>query len=138
MKPALSLLAVLLAASILGAGASMAGPSRTSAATVKVTLVEFKLTPSTRTVAAGRVTFVVTNRGKLHHEFVVLKTPTAAAKLQMDGMTAVENGNAGKIATLVPGATKRLSLNLPRGHYVLLCNLTGHYQAGQHADLTVK
>ena len=24
------------------------------------------------------------------------------------------------------------------GHYALICNLPGHYSAGQHADLTIK
>jgi uncharacterized cupredoxin-like copper-binding protein len=29
-------------------------------------------------------------------------------------------------------------LTLKPGHYVLICNLSGHYTSGQHVDLTVK
>lgn len=28
-------------------------------------------------------------------------------------------------------------MSLPAGHYVLLCNLPGHYAGGMRADLTV-
>jgi uncharacterized cupredoxin-like copper-binding protein len=27
---------------------------------------------------------------------------------------------------------------LPAGHYVLICNIDGHYRAGMHADFTVR
>jgi uncharacterized cupredoxin-like copper-binding protein len=36
------------------------------------------------------------------------------------------------------GVTKTLKLNLKPGHYTLICNFPGHYQAGQHTDFTVK
>jgi uncharacterized cupredoxin-like copper-binding protein len=31
-----------------------------------------------------------------------------------------------------------LAANLEAGHYVLVCNLPGHYQGGMRVDLTVK
>lgn len=111
---------------------------------VKVTLGtkanEFKLIPSVRVLPAGRVTFVVRNGGKLHHELVVLRTKIAAAKLPMrpGGKQAKEVGALGEIKAFAPGQTKRLTLTLKRGHHVLLCNVPGHYMAGQYADLTVK
>jgi uncharacterized cupredoxin-like copper-binding protein len=37
-----------------------------------------------------------------------------------------------------PGTAKKLTLNLKPGHYALICNLAGHYKAGQHADLSVR
>ena len=39
---------------------------------------------------------------------------------------------------LAPGASKTITLNLTPGHYALICNMPGHYLAGQRTDLTVK
>ncbi len=138
MKRVLVLIALggALAAVVLGV-ASASAATVAGSATVKVTLVEFKLI-APATTKAGRVTLSVTNRGQLHHQLVVLRTPTRAAKLATSGTTAVETGKVGKIAMLEPGQTRTLTLTLEPGHYVLLCNLPGHYKAGQHADLAVR
>jgi len=37
----------------------------------------------------------------------------------------------------VTGASANLSLTLPAGHYVLLCNLPGHYAGGMSTHFTV-
>jgi uncharacterized cupredoxin-like copper-binding protein len=34
--------------------------------------------------------------------------------------------------------SKTLALRLRPGHYALVCNLPGHYLAGQRADFTVR
>ena len=102
---------------------------------MKVKLVEFKVIPSVKRIAAGRVTFVVRNAGQIPHEFVVLKTKTTAAKLPVKNGKAVETGKVGAIGTFKPGVTKTLTLK--RGHYALICNLPGHYKAGQFVDFTV-
>lgn len=130
----------LVAALAVGTGAAgvSAGGSKASAARVSVKLVEFKLIPSVKRVAAGKVTFVVRNAGKIPHEFVVLRTATPAARLPVTGVKAKEPGRLGKIAEFKPGVTKTLTLTLKRGHYVLICNLPGHYKAGQFADFTVR
>ena len=44
----------------------------------------------------------------------------------------------GEIGDAQPGAAKALRLRLTPGHYALICNLSGHYMAGQHADFTVR
>jgi uncharacterized cupredoxin-like copper-binding protein len=87
---------------------------------------------------AGRVTFVIKNVGHLKHELLVVKTKTPAAKLKVRGAQAVVIGQVAKVAQFGPGQTRTLSLTLARGHYVLLCNLPAHYQAGQRADFTVR
>ena len=56
--------------------------------TVGVTLNEFKVTPAVQGAPAGKVTFTVTNSGKLEHEFVVVKTIRPAGSL------AGQNGEA--------------------------------------------
>ena len=39
---------------------------------------------------------------------------------------------------LAPGETKTLRLELRSGHHALICNMPGHYMAGQHVDFTVR
>ena len=113
--------------------AAAAAPAHASA----VTLSEFNVAPKPTAVASGAVTFNVSNAGKVEHEFVVLKTSKPASDL-LKGGRADEAGNVGEIGSVKPGQTKALKLKLAAGHYALICNLPGHYAAGQYADLTVK
>jgi uncharacterized cupredoxin-like copper-binding protein len=104
---------------------------------VPVSLKEFSITPTASQVAAGKVTFNVKNDGTVTHEFVVLKTDKPAGSL-LKGDRADETGNVGETGDLAAGASKSITLTLPAGHYALICNLPGHYKAGQHTDFTVK
>jgi uncharacterized cupredoxin-like copper-binding protein len=116
--------------------ATTAAPA-TPARRIAVTLKEFTVNPQPGLGRAGTVTFRVRNAGRIKHEFVVLRTPKAADALRK-GSEASEAGNVGEIGDVQPGASKSLKLDLKRGHYALICNLPGHYLAGQHADFTVR
>ena len=116
------------------AAATTAAPLGHSA---DVNLREFVVDTSVKSVAAGNVRFAVRNTGKVAHEFVVLRTAKPAADL-LKGSRADESGNVGETGDLAPGAAKTLTLKLKAGHYALICNLPGHYQSGQHTDLTVR
>jgi uncharacterized cupredoxin-like copper-binding protein len=108
-----------------------------AARSIAVTLKEFSVTPQPGAGRAGRVTFHVRNAGRITHEFVVLRTNTPAGRLAKGGR-ADESGNVGEVGDLQPGASRTLALSLRPGHYALVCNLPGHYLAGQHADFTVR
>lgn len=126
---------------LASAGAVSAAPAAETtptAATVRVQLKEFKVIPAVPSVRAGRVTFVVRNVGKLAHEFVVLRTNVAPGKLPASGSKAKEVGRVGKTPVFGPGKTRRLTLTLRRGKYVLLCNVAGHYRAGQFIGFRVR
>jgi uncharacterized cupredoxin-like copper-binding protein len=108
-----------------------------------------KLKPLSGTARAGKVTFTVTNqanraRGAYNtpeaHELVVLRTNLPPNKLKVDPIsgTVVETGRVGQPLAVDPGKTRTITLSLKPGHYVLLCNFTGHYQAGQYAAFQVK
>ena len=125
------------AATSAGAPTPAAAPAPAAAASIGVTLKEFTVSPAPSTGRAGRVTFRVHNTGAVGHEFVVLRTSKSAAGL-LQGGKASEAGNVGEIGDLQPGVTKTLRLNLKPGHYALICNLPGHYAAGQRADFVVK
>ena len=104
---------------------------------VAVKANEFNLVPAVQAARAGKVTFVVRNTGKVTHEFVVVKTDKPAGSL-LKGSEADETGAVGEIGELKPGTTKKLQLTLKKGHYALLCNIMGHYKAGQFADFYVR
>ena len=109
-----------------------------SGSVVRMSLVEWSLAPKLVTARAGRVSFVVRNDGTMLHEFLVLRSDRHHHKLKVRGGKAVETGRVGRIPQIPSGATSRLTLKLPAGKYVLLCNLLGHYQAGQFAALRVR
>jgi uncharacterized cupredoxin-like copper-binding protein len=76
------------------------------------------------------------------HEFIVVKLSGAALPLRRDGMTvdeeAVEARTAGVLEPQRAGTTTVLSARLSAGRYELLCNMTGHYRGGMHAELVVR
>lgn len=92
-------------------------------------------------VAAGDVTFDVTNKGPSVHEFVVFQTdlaedaiPTADGLIDesAEGLTLVD-----EIEDIAVGATPNLTVTLDAANYVVVCNILGHYDAGMHAAFTV-
>ena len=114
-----------------------AGARPAAAGPVKVRLTDFKITPSASTVAAGKVTFSAVNAGKAEHEMVVVRTDKKPSQL-LKGNEASEAGSAGEISETKPGAAKQVTLNLKPGHYVLLCNVPGHFKAGMFKNFIVK
>lgn len=123
--------AAIVAAAVAAQAAAAATPA------VKVSLKEFKVLPSTKSVKAGQVTFSVKNTGKIDHEFVVIKTNVAPGKLPVKNAQASEKGSVGEVSALKPGKSGKLTVKLAKGKYVLLCNLAAHYQAGQYTGFTV-
>ncbi len=100
--------------------AQQAGP----AATVQVRESEFKIVPAPATVAAaGKVTFVVENAGKIQHDLA----------LQGAGVSA-----STKTPLISPGKSAKLTVTLAAGTYTLYCTVPGHRAAGMVATLVVK
>jgi len=108
-----------------------------AAASVAIVVKEWSVAASTKSITAGKVTFVVRNAGKMKHEFVVIRSNRHHHLLQMHGQQASEVGVKGEIEPFGPGTTKSLTLTLGPGKYVLLCNMPGHYKKGQYLAFTV-
>lgn len=115
---------VALASLALAAPLAATGADTTAAAaratTLKVTAgkpTEFHFTLSKKAAAKGVVTFKVTNRGKLEHDFKI-------------------GGKRTKL--LAPGKTATLKVKLKKGKFKFLCTVPGHAAAGMRGTLTVK
>lgn len=131
--------AAVLAASAVAAAAVAAAPALAAGpATVNVSLKEFKVLPSPAAVAAGKVTFKVKNAGTLTHELIVVKTNLAPARLKKADGSADESASVGEVSELKAGTSGSVTLTLKPGKYVLLCNVPGHFGAGQYTAFTVK
>jgi uncharacterized cupredoxin-like copper-binding protein len=145
---------VLLAASVAGCGSSStshSGPMMNAPVTgsstdlpkavspaLTVAMSEFAFSPNNASAQAGRVTITARNDGKVVHELVVLKTNADPAQLPMKGAKVDESTSVGEIADVEAGATKKVTLKLAPGKYVMVCALPGHYQGGMYGSITVK
>ena len=129
------------------------GPTWATGAPVRVVMNDrFRYRPSAIMVRAGhRVTFDVTNTGKLPHEFILGDRATqldherqmqAAAGDDMDmhahmHMHAAGGSDAGGL-TVPPGQTRRLSWTFDKPGIVLFgCHVLGHWAAGMRGTIVV-
>jgi uncharacterized cupredoxin-like copper-binding protein len=126
------MIVVLALASCDGSGSGATGD-------VVVTLKDFSLTATPGTFATGAITFGIDNEGPSVHEFVVLRTDTAAGALPVENGVIPEDGIdlIDEVEDIPPGTDASLSVNLDAGAYVLVCNLPAHYEQGMFAAFTV-
>lgn len=132
--------AAALAAAVVSLAAGATAPAHVGTAaapTVKVVLKEWKVVPSVAKARPGAVTLIVRNTGSIPHELVVLRTTRHHHSLPVHGGQAVETAVQARVEELAPGQTRRITVKLRRGKHVLICNLPGHYRAGQYANLIV-
>jgi uncharacterized cupredoxin-like copper-binding protein len=120
-RSALITVAACAAVLVPGAGAAVAAPAAhtaSKATTVTVAATDFKFKLSKTSVPKGSVTFVVTNKGKVPHDFKINGKVTPMLK-------------AGKSAKLVVKFAKA-------GKFPYLCTVPGHAALGMKGTLTVK
>ena len=143
-----SLIAVGCGSSASTAPGSALTTSSTTAATPAaspgpVTLSEFKVQTAATTVAPGKVTFQISNAGRVQHELLVFRSdlPPSAYPLK-DGNIDEEGPGITKVSdgdNLDPGGTQTRTVDLSQpGTYLFVCNLPGHFKAGMYQVVTVK
>ena len=112
--------ASLALAAPLAVLAAETGTTAAQATTITVTAgkpTEFHFTLSKKSTPKGSVTFKITNKGKLSHDFKI----------------------AGKRSPMVkPGKTATLKVTLKPGKIKYQCTVPGHAAAGMKGTLTVK
>ena len=103
---------------------------------------EMYLRSSATDFKAGLISFVVTNDGTMHHEFVIVTGDPTGTTGDEPGRVSEANhigGDSGpEIGDIAPGHTKVLTVKLAPGTYTAMCNLPGHYAAGMHFQFTVE
>ncbi len=115
---------------------------------VDATLSNFQIDLDKSSAKSGEVTFNIKNNGPSVHEFVVFKTDLARDQLPTkleNGVRIVDEEGTGVEAIdekedIPVNSSTSLTVNLPPGKYVLLCNIPddgGHYRQGMDADFTV-
>jgi uncharacterized cupredoxin-like copper-binding protein len=123
--------------------ASCSSGSGTKPQSVTVTQKEFTLSTSSSNVKSGNVTVTVNNSGSLEHELVVFRSDLDENSLPMeaDGHKIDEEGSG--ITHLEPeaedvnaGGSKTITIDLPPGRYVFVCNVEDHYKQGMHTVVT--
>ena len=111
---------------------AMAHPARVAVTTVKVTAgkpSEFHFTLSAMSVKHGAVTFVVTDKGALGHDFEVCSSPKGGSLTKCVGT---------KTPLVAPGKTATLKVTFKTpGTYEYLCSVPGHAAAGMKGDIKV-
>jgi uncharacterized cupredoxin-like copper-binding protein len=137
---ALVLAALALAVPLTVARRQEPTPSGTP---VNVRLEDFKVRMDTAVVRSGTVSFRLLGQGPTTHEFIVVRTdrPPDKLPLQGDGLTVNEEAPGVELVDEADGLDiddrQTLVLDLAPGHYVMYCNLEGHYLGGMYAALTV-
>ena len=105
---------------------------------------DFRLVASKTVLPPGTVTFHVENHGPSTHEFVVDETfyRADALPLEKSGLQVNEASarlhTADSLGEIRVGTTRDLTMKLTPGHYVMFCNLEGHYLGGMHFAFEVR
>lgn len=117
--------------------------SSNDAGAIEVKMEDFKLHLTATTATTGPITLHLDNLGPSTHELNVDRTDLSADRLPLraDGLSVAENSplmtRINSIEIVEAGDSAKLRLNLPPGHYVLYCNLEGHYLGHMYATLDV-
>ena len=116
--------------------------SGAAGATMKATLTDTRIMLSPASVKAGSIIVTAINTGSMEHELFFIKTDAAEGSLKVEPATgevdeAAAGESPGEINKIAAGETKSGTFQLTAGHYVLICNVAGHYALGMHAALVV-
>ena len=109
-------------------------------AMMKTALMGVKLDQTS--VAAGTVTFAVTNDSKdIIHEMILSPLQAGSTELPyLPDEYRIDEEKAehlGEVSELDPGKTGSLTVDLKAGTYIIYCNIPGHFFDGMWTTLTV-
>ena len=132
--------ALLLIPLMLLAAAGLGACARTASATVvSVTEVEFRIEASLTTFSVGKTyRFVVTNRGEVDHEFLLIPPEDDLPQLStVDQLYAYGRAH---IPDIPPGATRTIEYTFKPSEKIKLemaCYYPGEHDVGMYLPITV-
>lgn len=113
---------VLLLTAFLAACGGSGGGGGQPAGSTKVSLSEFKFTPASLDVKAGKVVLYIVNEGSLSHDLV---------------LTDGSGKQVAKSELVQPGNSALLTIDsLAAGSYTFFCDVPGHRDSGMEGKLT--
>jgi uncharacterized cupredoxin-like copper-binding protein len=140
LRKTLVVLATAPVVLLLAACGTAAPVKPANGAIAAVTEGDFAISAPTQ-LKAGNVVLRVHNNGPEEHELIVVRVRDPRLPLRPDGFTvdeeAIQHLEPGSLVPGQPGSTRDLQLHLAPGHYVLFCNMAGHYLGGMHSNLVV-
>ncbi len=108
---------------------------------IDVREISYQIQFSQYSANAGPVTFHIVNGADgMLHEFILFQTDTPASELPTDDAGRVIEDAMTIITSaedIPPSDSRDVTVNLAAGHYVIVCNLPGHYEQGMRVDFTV-
>ena len=120
--PLVRITAALLAIALLGGCGGGEPVVQARDQRVEIELDDFLIRPQNVRATAGELTFSITNRGRLGHNF----------RLRDEGREVVE------VTTLLPGGSATASARLRPGSYKMVCTVANHEQLGMTGRLVVR
>ncbi len=118
---------------------------------VTVILKDFSVHPNSAQAKTGRLTFEAVNKGMSTHELVILRTDLRLSDLprkQAKGQSGlapeylvdeddIQIDIVEEIEEFPSGTSQKKTVSLRPGHYVLFCNIPGHFDKGMHASIHI-
>jgi caa(3)-type oxidase subunit IV len=108
---------------------------------IDVKEVSFQITLSQYSAQAGPVTFhIVNGADDMLHEFLIFETDLKPDELPTDMSGRVQEDALTTLATaedIPPSHSRDITVNMAAGHYVMICNLPGHYEQGMRVEFNV-
>jgi uncharacterized cupredoxin-like copper-binding protein len=138
---AVLVLAVALSVAACGGDASSGAATNGAVTKVTVTLTDNAIALSQPSVASGKVTFDVVNKGTTVHSLVLIRTELPHDKIPSDPKDDAkvdEKGSLLSTGQLAVAESKSFNRDLKAGSYVLVCNEPAHYLVGMHIGFTVR
>ena len=122
--------------------AAAVGGTNATGQVIDVKEISFQIQFSKYSAQAGPITFhIVNGADDMLHEFILIQTDAPASELPTDETTGRVLEDAVTIITaaedIPPSNSRNITVNLAAGHYVMICNLPGHYQQGMRVDFNV-
>jgi len=130
----------ILVVAILLLLAACGGSPNASSQQVQITETDFHIASNVTSFTPGiHYQFVITNKGKVAHEFMLMPKPEG--DMSMMSMSDMDKQALAKMENIAPGTSVTLNYTFPSStagsHPQFACYYPGHYMAGMKLDVTV-